>query len=174
MVWKLKSAPSPNVPTGFATVGRAERVRAVLNHRQVVLPGEAHDRIHVARQSVEVRRHDGPRVRRDGAGQRVRIQRERVGIDVGKNRTEAGLTREFGNHPERQCREDDLRARRKIERAQHVEERHPPVRRGNGSARSERAWKACSNSAISGPWVISPLDAQRSMISSVCGGTRTP
>ena len=55
---------------GLAVPGRAERVRAVFDHAQLVARRDVEDGLHVARQAVQVRRHDGACRRRDGALER--------------------------------------------------------------------------------------------------------
>ena len=43
----------------LALVDAAERLGVVLDHEEVVLPGEGQDRVHVAHVAVEVHGHDG-------------------------------------------------------------------------------------------------------------------
>ena len=115
--------------------GRAQRVRAVLDHEQLVARGDVEDGPHVAREAVEVRRHDGAGGRRDGALERLGGQRERRRIDVGEHHLQARDPGERRDDPERQRRQDDLGALRQVERFQDVVERHPAVRRGHGVRR---------------------------------------
>ena len=57
---------------GAAAVARAERVRAVLDHAEVVPPRDRDDLVHVTRQPPQVRGHDRDRSRGDA---RVRAHR---------------------------------------------------------------------------------------------------
>ena len=120
--------------------GRSERVGAVLDHRETVTPRGGEDRIHVARQPVEVRRDHGARARCDRLLERVGIERERPGVDVGEYRSQSGDPGHLRNHPEREGRKHDLRSAREIERSKQVIERHPSVggRDGIGGAEARR------------------------------------
>src|SRR2546428_11094988 len=124
------------VPEGagrLAVAGGTERVRTVLDHLQVVLPGKRHDRGHVTRHAVEMRRQDSARVRRDGALRRLRVQSEGVRVDVGEHRLESGHARYFRNHPEGERGDDDLGPGRYVERLQNKVKRHTPVFGGHGA-----------------------------------------
>ena len=110
-----------------SVVRRTERVRAVFDHAQVVPRGDPHDRIHVARQAVQMSGHDRARVWRDRAFQSRGIEGERGGIDVCERDLEPGHARQLGDDPERQRRHDDLGAGGEIERLQDVVERHAAV-----------------------------------------------
>jgi hypothetical protein len=115
-------------------------MRAVLDDLQPVTPRELEDRIHVARKTVEMRREDGARPRRDRALHRARIQRERGRIDIGEHRRQSGDARNLRNDPERERRDDDLRARRKIHRLENEVQCDAPVLRRTRAhvARSEK------------------------------------
>ncbi len=109
-------------------VERAERVRAVLQHDQVVLPGDREQAIHVAREAVKMRRHDRPRLVRDHPLDGLGIHVERLRIHVREHDRQARDARELRHDPERQRGKDDLGSRRQVERLQHVIEGDAPVR----------------------------------------------
>ena len=48
----------PSVPTAPPSIGRAVRLRGVLDHRDAVPRGDRQDRVHVGRLPVEMHRHD--------------------------------------------------------------------------------------------------------------------
>ncbi len=117
-----------------AVAGRPERVCAVLDHDEAVPLGDRHDAIHVARQAVEVGRHDRPRPLGDRRLEGVGVEREGGRVDVGEDDLQAAHARQFGNHPEGERRDDDLRAGRQLERLQDVVEGHAAVRGRDGVA----------------------------------------
>src|SRR5439155_2012423 len=124
------------VPEGagrLAVVGGPERVRTVLDHLQVVLPGKRHDRRHVARHAIEMRRQNSARVWRDGALRRLRVHGERVRVDVDEHGLETGHARYFRNHPEGERGYDDFGAGGYVERLQNKVKRHAPVFGGHGT-----------------------------------------
>jgi hypothetical protein len=69
-------------PDGTAAILRTYDVRAILDHGEAVPRGNVHDRIHVARQPVEVCRYDRPGSWTNGSSKCFRIEREGVGIHV--------------------------------------------------------------------------------------------
>jgi hypothetical protein len=157
-VWKLKNAPWPNVPASDA---RAERVRAILDHRHVVAPGNAHHGLHVAHQAVEVRWYHGGGPRRDGAFERVWIDRVRARIDVGEHRHQARDARQLRHDPERERGENDLAALRELERLQQVVERHPAERRARGARQPEPSRERLLERGDLGPFDETPLLLER-------------
>ncbi len=88
--------------------GRAQRMRAVFHDPQIMPSGDRHDRLHVAGQSVQVRRNDSACLRCDRALQRGRIDRERRGVDVGERDFVASDAGELRNDPERERRKNDF------------------------------------------------------------------
>ncbi len=114
----------------------AERMGTILDDSEIVPSRNSHHAIHVAREAVEMRRHDGARVGCDGAFERVGIETERLGIHIGEHRGESRDARDFGHDPEGQCRKDDLGAGRQAQSLQQVVERHPPVRGADRGAAS--------------------------------------
>lgn len=122
---------------GLALVERAQRVRAVLEDDQVVPRRDREQPVHVARQPVQVRGDDRARLVGDEPLDRIRIDRERLRIDIGEDDREPGDARQLGHDPERQRRKDDLGPRRQVERLQDVVERHAAVGRRDGARRVE-------------------------------------
>src|ERR1041385_5564905 len=123
----------PEGSRGLAVVGRTERVRTVLNDLQIVLPGQRHDRSHIARHAIEMRRQDSAGVRSDGALRRLWVHGEGVRVDVGEYRFETGHPGYFGNHPEGERGHDDLGPSRYVESLENEIERHTPVFRRHGA-----------------------------------------
>src|SRR4029079_16285866 len=95
-------------------------MRAVFDDLEAVRPRDAHHRVHVARQPVEMRWDDRTRARRDRALEGFRIYCVCARGDVREDRRETRDSGQFWNYPERQCRKDDLPALRQVERLQQV------------------------------------------------------
>ena len=84
------------------------RLGRVLDHLQAVLAGDGHDPVHRRRVAVQVDRHDRPGAGRDGLGDRLRADAERLGLDVDKDGGRAGKRNRVGCRRERERRHDDL------------------------------------------------------------------
>jgi hypothetical protein len=133
---QAEEARIPNRADGLPVPRGAQRVRTVFDDDEAVPSRDLENRLHVARQPVEVGRDDRARARRDDALDRAGIDRERSRVHIGKDRREAGDASQLGNHPERQRGKDDLRTLRQVERLQQIPERHATVRRGDRVARA--------------------------------------
>src|SRR6266436_1994185 len=69
-----------------ALVACADGLRAIFDHRQVLLAREIHDRVHVRGQTVEVNDDDGARARSHTARNLRRVDVVGVGLNVGEDR----------------------------------------------------------------------------------------
>ena len=107
--------------TPFA--GRQVRLAAVFDDGEVVARGDLGDGAHVGRLTVEVHRHDRRSVRRHGRGRCVRIERQAIGIDVGKNGAGARHHDRERRVRGRERRRDHLIARPDAKRAQRDRQR---------------------------------------------------
>ena len=94
----------------LALVDAAEALRAVLDHVELVLLRDLHDRVHVGHHAVEV--HDG-----DRGLDLLRVQQV-VRADVDEDGQSPGLQRAEGRRDERVGRADDLVARADAERGE--------------------------------------------------------
>ena len=79
-------------------------------HDQVVASGDRQDRVHVARQAVQMRRHDRARRRRDHPLERRRIELNVAGSTSAKTTFKPGDPRELRHDPERQRGNHDFGA----------------------------------------------------------------
>jgi hypothetical protein len=87
---------------------RAMGLRAILDHKEALRPGNGHDGRDLSRNSVEVNHDDGLGARTDGRGDKLPIHTPRLELDI----DEAG----FGPKPRdchcrrrsRQCRDENL------------------------------------------------------------------
>ena len=120
-------------PNHLPLVHGAERVRAVFDDLQIVSPRQFQNRVKVAGHAVQVRRQHGASVRSDRPFHGLRAERERRRVDVGEHQRQSCDAANLGNHPERQGRNNDLGARRKVHGLQDEVERHAPVLRRHGA-----------------------------------------
>ena len=115
------------------------RLRAILDHPELVLARDRHDRVHVRRLAVQMHRDDADRARRDRGFDRRRIDREGGAVGVAKHDAGAGM----GNHRRRgdpgMRRGDDLvaglnlqRGHREIQRIGAVGAGHAVLDLGHG------------------------------------------
>ena len=77
---------SPTDPRRTALVGGAERLRRVLDQGQAVAVGQLAERRQIDRLAEQVHDHDRPRAVGDRRLDRIRVEVERVGSDVGEHR----------------------------------------------------------------------------------------
>jgi len=87
---KTEAAVRAESARPLALVYRAVSLAGILDHRQVVAPGDGHHLIHPAAVAVEMDRDDGPRARADFLLDEARVDAERVGIDVDQHRRGSG------------------------------------------------------------------------------------
>ncbi|OPZ76002.1 MAG: hypothetical protein BWY77_02004 [bacterium ADurb.Bin431] len=73
-----------------ALILRAVGLAGILNHRQVVAPGDGHHLVHAAAVAVEMDRDDRPRARADLFLDEIGIDAEGEGIDVDQHRRGPG------------------------------------------------------------------------------------
>jgi hypothetical protein len=130
-------------------------VRAVFEHDEVVARRDGEQLIHVARQAVEMRRHDRSRSLGDEPLHGMRIEVEAARVDVGEDDGQARGARQLRHDPEGERRHDDLRARREGERLEHVVERGAAKGGGNrapaAGSRLERALERRNLRALDEP-----------------------
>jgi hypothetical protein len=62
----------------------------ILQHQEVVLPGDLDDGVHIGRAAVEMHRNDGRRPRCDGRFKGSRVQGIALGVHIGKDRRGSG------------------------------------------------------------------------------------
>jgi hypothetical protein len=105
---QAEEARVANRADGLRVPRGAQRVGTVFDDDEAVPSRDVENRLHVARQPVEMRRDDRARARRDDALDRTGIDRERFRVHIGEDGREAGDASQLGNHPERQRGKDDL------------------------------------------------------------------
>ena len=105
---------------------------AILNDGEFVRPRDAHDGIHVARLAIEMSRHNGASIHRDGRLQFCRIHVERGRIDIDKYRPETQHVRNFRYDPKRQGGEHNFGFARQRESFKDVVKRHAAIRSSDG------------------------------------------
>ena len=98
----------PSVPVFLPLYDAAEGLGVVLDHEQVVLLGERHDRVHVADVAVEVHRHDRLGPRRDQLLGRLDADAVVVEVHVGEAGNGAGLDDREAGGDERVAGHDHL------------------------------------------------------------------
>lgn len=94
---------------------RAMRLRAILDHLEIVFPGDRKQRVHVARVTVEMDCDDRSGARRDPARDIGRVERVIDRIDVGKNHAISAARHRFAAGDEGIGGNDDLRPLRQRE-----------------------------------------------------------
>src|SRR6516225_3633422 len=87
----------------------------VLNHRQVVLPGDSQNRGQITRQADLVNRHDGLGPRRDGGLDQGRVHVVSPRIDVDKDRGSAAVNDDVGRGDKRVADSNDFVARTDVQ-----------------------------------------------------------
>ncbi len=101
-----------------ARVARTERLSAVFDDLQVVAAGDLDELRHRARLSVEMNRHDRPRLGRDRSFELVRVDVKRVRVDVDEDGRRTQQRDALSRREERKRRRDDLVAWTDAQRAQ--------------------------------------------------------
>ncbi len=106
------------IANALPLVPRALRLRAVLDHDQLVLPGNLQDRVEVGRLAVQMHRDDGLRARRHLLRDFRRIEIEEALLEIAENYLRAGQADGFRRGNGRVDRRDDLIARADAETLQ--------------------------------------------------------
>ena len=127
-----------------ALVGRAERLRGVVEHEQAFRLGDRQQRIVVGRQAEQIDRDHRLGLEavtlggRDRALDARRIEIERVRIDIGEHRRRAEQHDHFGGGAEREGRTDHRVARADALRHQHQHQRVGAAGAADGIARAAK------------------------------------
>ena len=89
----------------------AETLRAVLDHRESHVPGDAQDGLHVGRQTEHVNRQDRPGLVRNRAFNPARVDVVGTGVDIDQHRLRADVFDRLDRGCKRKRARDDLVAR---------------------------------------------------------------
>lgn len=122
----------------LSLVVREPGLTGVLDDRETVLPGDGHDRVHVARHPVDMHRHDGARAFRDSTLDGSRVHRQGGRIGVGKNRQRLVKKNRVVAGVERERRDDDLVAGVHVKHVHADDERRRSAGGGQAALGSEQ------------------------------------
>src|SRR5262245_43355613 len=99
----VRQAPGPT-PLVLGTV----RLTSILDHREAATPSDLQDRGHVSRLPIQVHRDDRFRPLRDGGFDDLRVDIERLRIDVDEHRPRTGVADRRYRRDKREWNGDDL------------------------------------------------------------------
>ena len=105
VAYRLKQADAAH---RLVAILRAERMRRVFDHPQVVPLGDLHDGRHVARLAGKMHRDDGFGARRDRRLYPLRIDVQRVGLHVDEDRRRPDVHDDVDGRGKREGRGDHL------------------------------------------------------------------